>query len=427
MSSRTIRSTFLFFLIASVTSIACLAQDSLHVRHAGTLDLPGTPSHIVISGNYAYVSCMGGGLRIVDISDPAAPSLTGSFQPGIVWETAVRDSFAFTACDESGMRVVNVAHPATPVQVGYYRDHNMVTQRYIALRDSFAYIGESDTVENSRLQAVNIVDPTQPVAANHMSIIGPHIMHMKCSGQYGIMAEGPTGTDAVNLHFEGSPVRITSWADTCYDVAIGNDQFFLARAAGDTGTGLLVCSLADLPSRVVSGFCPLPGTPRGVAASGTHAFVAAGERGLRIVDADTPSEPREVGFYDTPGFAEGVAVRGNYAYVADGNALQVYDCTEALAAGDRNIATQPSSFKLRAYPNPFNPATTISFEVAAPGWVTLTIVDLEGREVSNLASQRLLPGSYSYMWNAEAYASGTYFAKVQTLAGTFSQRLVLIK
>jgi hypothetical protein len=42
------------------------------------------------------------------------------------------------------------------------------------------------------------------------------------------------------------------------------------------------------------------------------------DAGLRVIDVSNPSSPREVGFYDTPGNARGVAVSGSYAYVADG-------------------------------------------------------------------------------------------------------------
>jgi hypothetical protein len=427
MNCRQMASMLLVFCLACAGGLSAYGQDSLHVRRVGSLSLPGTVSHIKISGDYAYVACMGGGLRIVNISNPAAPVLTGSFQPGIVWDVAIRDTLAFTACDQSGIRIVNVAHPATPSQIGFYLDASIAVQRYVAVRDTFVYIGESDTTWSARLRAVNVVDPAHPVEAGYMTTNGRDIMHTAFVGEYAITTEGIGGADLVRLHLPGSPVRQVNWGDTCTDVSVSGDYLFLARQGSEATTGLLICSAGAVPNRTSLGFCPLTGSMRGVAASGTHAFVAAGNRGLYVVDYSDAASPFESGFYDTPGVAEAVAVSGNYAFVADGSTLGVYDCTEAMSAGFRILGPVPREIGLTAYPNPFNPSTAIDFEVPETGWVTLAIRDLEGREVAVLVSQRMPQGAYSAVWNAEAYASGTYFAVMSSITGRTTQRLVLIR
>ena len=48
------------------------------------------------------------------------------------------------------------------------------------------------------------------------------------------------------------------------------------------------------------------------------------------------------------------------------------------------------------YPNPFNPETNISFNLAADQFVTLKIYDMLGREVTTLVNKQLGPGSHSY-------------------------------
>jgi len=65
----------------------------------------------------------------------------------------------------------------------------------------------------------------------------------------------------------------------------------------------------------------------GVAVSGTHAYVAAGDYGLQVIDITNPANPQIVGSVHTPGLAGGVAVSGSYAYVADRYSLQVIDIT----------------------------------------------------------------------------------------------------
>jgi len=88
----------------------------------------------------------------------------------------------------------------------------------------------------------------------------------------------------------------------------------------------------------------------------------------------------------------------------------------------------PETFSLdRAYPNPFNPTTTLSFAIPEGSKVTLSIYNLQGREVVSLINGNMDAGYHSVIWNANAYASGVYFVKM--VAGDFvnTQKLMLIK
>lgn len=86
-----------------------------------------------------------------------------------------------------------------------------------------------------------------------------------------------------------------------------------------SGTALLVVDVSTPGSPQLLGDVILPDLVYGIAAVGSHAYVADGESGLRVIDVSVPSAPLEVGFLDTPGAAYGVAVAGSYAYVADGS------------------------------------------------------------------------------------------------------------
>ncbi len=71
-----------------------------------------------------------------------------------------------------------------------------------------------------------------------------------------------------------------------------------------------------------------------VAVSGTHAYVAAGESGLYVVDVSKPDQPALVGRYDTAGKVLGVDVVGNYVYLADD--------TDGLVIVDVSDPTHPT-------------------------------------------------------------------------------------
>jgi hypothetical protein len=84
------------------------------------------------------------------------------------------------------------------------------------------------------------------------------------------------------------------------------------------------------------------------------------------------------------------------------------------------------------YPNPFNPTTTIGYDVAAAGEVSIVIYDMMGREVKTLVSNYANPGSYSAVWNAKndqglEVSAGMYVYKM--ISGDFVQvnKMLLVK
>ncbi|MFI5253714.1 MAG: T9SS type A sorting domain-containing protein [Bacteroidota bacterium] len=81
----------------------------------------------------------------------------------------------------------------------------------------------------------------------------------------------------------------------------------------------------------------------------------------------------------------------------------------------------------QAYPNPFNPTTTIRFDLPAASNISLKIYDVLGREVGNLADGRKQAGRYEVQWNASSYASGVYFYRLQTDKYIEIKKLLLMK
>ncbi len=87
----------------------------------------------------------------------------------------------------------------------------------------------------------------------------------------------------------------------------------------------------------------------------------------------------------------------------------------------------PVEYAFSAYPNPFNPATTLSFSVAAPGDVQLQLFNLAGQRVRTLVDGRYETGTYQVQLDARDLPSGVYFSRFT--AGTFvkTEKLVLMK
>jgi hypothetical protein len=98
-----------------------------------------------------------------------------------------------------------------------------------------------------------------------------------------------------------------------------------------------------------------------------------------------------------------------------------------MTASDPARVELPLSHALSAYPNPFNPATSITYDVPQTGFITLKIYNLLGREVATLANGRTTAGSYAVQWNASEQPSGTYIAVLTAGTSRAAQKLLLLK
>ena len=79
------------------------------------------------------------------------------------------------------------------------------------------------------------------------------------------------------------------------------------------------------------------------------------------------------------------------------------------------------------YPNPFNPATTISFSLPSRSFVSLKVFDALGREVSILLAKELPAGTYSLQWNAVDLPSGVYFYRLQADDFIETKKMILLR
>jgi hypothetical protein len=107
--------------------------------------------------------------------------------------------------------------------------------------------------------------------------------------------------------------------------------------------------------------------------------------------------------------------------------------TESNSLGIHERRNIPTRFQFeRNYPNPFNPTTTLRFELPLAVEVVLYIYDLTGREVIRLVDRRLEAGYHQQDWNGRdthgrELPSGVYIARLVTPAYNKSIKMVLLK
>jgi hypothetical protein len=124
-------------------------------------------------------------------------------------------------------------------------------------------------------------------------------------------------------------------------------------------------------------------------------------------------------------FVDNSAKAGNYSYrlqqIDNGNAYKYSLVIEV------NNGTQPTSFSIGNYPNPFNPSTTIRYALPVNTFVNITICNILGQKVATLINQNMEQGVHEVSFDASSFASGTYIYRIE--AGSFSatKKMLLIK
>jgi hypothetical protein len=76
------------------------------------------------------------------------------------------------------------------------------------------------------------------------------------------------------------------------------------------------------------------------------------------------------------------------------------------------VVPEDHEFSICNYPNPFNPATMISYKLAEAGQVKLQVFDLSGRLAATIVNEAKPAGSYTAQWNGSHLSSGTYFLRL---------------
>ncbi len=319
----------------------------------GFYETPGSSSAVAVAGNYAYVADGWRGLCMVDVSNPVSPTGVGFYDtPGYARDIAVAGNYAFVAdgllwdghgdqISAGALRIVDVSNRASPSEVASYETSG--DPQAVALSGNYAYLAD-----RSGLRIIDVSNPADPSEVGFHETPG-WTGGVAVVGNYVYIVEGETGLRILDVFDPSAPIEVgfhdtPGWA---WDVALAGDYAYLA----DEG-GLRIIDVSDSAALIDVGSYDTLGSAGQVTLVGNYAYVATGHGGLRIMDLSNPAAPREVGFYDTPGRATDVAVLGSYAYVVEvaardgtqtaGGALRIIDVLHPAAPAEVGFYHTPS-------------------------------------------------------------------------------------
>ena len=140
-----------------------------------------------------------------------------------------------------------------------------------------------------------------------------------------------------------------------------------------------------------------------------------------MVSGITAGQNATPAFADLDGDGDQDLVLGNY----DGY-YEYYENLREVVSVEPTVDI-PNNFELKAYPNPFNPSTAISFQLSADSKVELSIYDLTGKKVHTLVNEYRQAGKYVEHFHAENVSSGVYLYQLTVGNEVDTQKLILLK
>jgi sugar lactone lactonase YvrE len=111
----------------------------------------------------------------------------------------------------------------------------------------------------------------------------------------------------------------------------------------------------------------------------------------------------------------------------DGNTVDFVPLHETTVDEEIESDLPSEAVVMNSYPNPFNPETTITFDLNNAGNVTLIIYDINGKEISKLANGWYQSGDNQVTFDGADLPSGTYFAKISGKGFELTKKLHLLK
>jgi hypothetical protein len=108
------------------------------------------------------------------------------------------------------------------------------------------------------------------------------------------------------------------------------------------------------------------------------------------------------------------------------------DCYYVSFKDGQNNTPVPAKIEITNFPNPFNPETTLFFSLPNEQEIELTVYNLKGQKVRQLARGQFPSGEHSVIWegkddNGKQVSSGVYLYKLETADKIISKKMLLLK
>lgn len=367
---------------------------------------------VVVSGDYAYVREYFK-LKIINIADLANPYEVGYFESS--WNCRdynLRGNIAYLLnSSDTALYAVDISNVATPTLLGSYTTPDDVHYT-LGLYDHYAYI-----TENYGIRILDITNPQSMTQVGYYNCELPRNI-LTVYDHYLIFNQVDHSVNVLDLTDPVNPAVIESFIleEYPYDAkVVGNLTYIVSPSYlwiydNSDWTRISTTCLRDVF------WCDA----RAVEIEGDYAFLAGELSALSIYNIADPLNPHLAGYYKTPDGAYGLAVSGDTVILAGITNLGFYEFMPTIGIDEPSGPVIPRTLRLMPnYPNPFNNATTIEYQLPYAAMVNCEVYDVGGRKVETITDAMQAAGHHQVTWNGSDKSSGIYFFRIQ--AGNYSE------
>jgi len=382
----------------------------------GADNTAGSAEDIYVSGNYAYICDAANGLLVYDVSDSSLPIQTYRLPiNGEVNNCYPVPPYLYLSDKSDTLRVISLSNPAAPVEFGKCAMN--VDQPYgLCVAGNYAYV----TGRITGLAIFNVSNPAAPVPVTVFDTPG-QAYDVLVSGTTAYIADGTFGVRIVNVTNPSSPVELGSYntAGIAQGLAINGNALYVA----DGNSGVAILNVQDPANPALLGTYNTPGTAKSVLFS-ESLFVADGTTGIRALDVSNPAAPVEVGYIGCYGSATHLVHYGNLIGLADGMD-GLYVIREWITAGT-GVQEKPAEVVLPEIRIRTLNSGSIRFDIQLSENTDLAarLYDVSGRIVDALNRSHLARGSYRFGF--EGPASGVYFLEIRCGQNVMAKKVVVV-
>jgi len=388
----------------------------------GTVDTDDYAHGLSIQGNLVYLADDDGGLQVIDITIPSAPQVIGRSDVATSAKDVVaRGDLAFVADYYLGLVVFDIKTPDMPQHLATLSTAG--SPRALAQVDDMIFI--ADTVG---LTIVDVSDPADPALVG--SLETPNTASDICVEDDLAFVAGYAGLSVIDISHASTPEIISFVDEEIGEVCVVGD---LVYATGFNTFNVI--DIADPYTPVILAETYLPGCIFDLAVSGDHAYIANGDCAMVVIDITDRFAPTVIGCSSwIYGLHYRIELNEEYAFVANGpRGLRILNKQVPAIVAAPEASPISAHALMQNHPNPFNPQTTIKYELPEQIPVTLRVFDLAGRLVYVLVEgEETAAGSHTATWTGQdaqgrAAPSGTYFYRLEAGGFVETRRMTLIR
>jgi len=92
-----------------------------------------------------------------------------------------------------------------------------------------------------------------------------------------------------------------------------------------------------------------------------------------------------------------------------------------------NSAETLNNINVNIFPNPFNPATSISYYIPENGNVQIALYNIAGQQIAELVNEYQYPGEYAVIFDGQSLAGGVYFILLRFKNQQMSRKILMLK